>query len=386
MKCPKCGHLQSEQDECRSCGIVFEKYYELERRRREARDAEDMGVDDSPGDRSRNKSGLLRTLIVAGACVLAGILFVMFKPVKNSEQNAAMKHKTDVPSAHLATSDNVNTTTPSGGIAQQIESSNHARTPIEKARNAAVFITSKIGSGSGFFIDGNCYILTNRHVIHVEEWKKEQLQREFEQVKEQVSWMEKGLNDLLVSFKNEGIDIDLENPPLEIADQLRAYVIVKSRYNFLEQYLEGAMSISPDIDVTLVDGSKHDAVVIEISDDHDLALLRIYGENCPCIKPESAKGLPFGQRVHTVGNPKGYQHIVTSGVISSYSLDGDDKVIQTDAPINPGNSGGPLITEQGNVIGINTAKRLDAEGIGFAIPIEVALEEFSHHVDVRMTN
>lgn len=140
------------------------------------------------------------------------------------------------------------------------------------------------------------------------------------------------------------------------------------------------MDISVDIEITLVDGSTYDAVIVETSEDHDLALLRIFEKGCPCLKPDSVEKLAHGQRVYTVGNPEGLKHTVTSGILSSYRTVGKDKIIQTDAPINPGNSGGPLINEDGKVIGINTAVWKDTEGIGFAIPIEVALEEFQRQL------
>ena len=68
---------------------------------------------------------------------------------------------------------------------------------------------------------------------------------------------------------------------------------------------------------------------------------------------------------------------MTSGVFSGEREQGEQRLLQTDAPINPGNSGGPLITENGRVIGINTMVLRGTQGIGFAIPIETALDQFS---------
>ena len=79
-----------------------------------------------------------------------------------------------------------------------------------------------------------------------------------------------------------------------------------------------------------------------------------------------------------IGSPLGLSHSVTSGVFSAHR----GKLLQTSAQVNPGNSGGPLLTEDGKVIGINTLKLMEegVEGISFAIPINVAIEEFKFHL------
>jgi len=82
------------------------------------------------------------------------------------------------------------------------------------------------------------------------------------------------------------------------------------------------------------------------------------------------------ERLYTVGNPQGLAYTVTSGVFSGERGEGNQRVLQTDAPINPGNSGGPLITASGQVVGINTMVARGMQGIGFAIPIEAVYEEF----------
>jgi S1-C subfamily serine protease len=83
-----------------------------------------------------------------------------------------------------------------------------------------------------------------------------------------------------------------------------------------------------------------------------------------------------GARLYTVGSPLGLAYTVTSGIFSGERQLGTQRLLQTDAPINPGNSGGPLLNEAGMVVGINTMGVRGAQGLGFAIPIEAALQEF----------
>ncbi|MEN6473731.1 MAG: trypsin-like peptidase domain-containing protein, partial [Syntrophaceae bacterium] len=79
-----------------------------------------------------------------------------------------------------------------------------------------------------------------------------------------------------------------------------------------------------------------------------------------------------------LGSPLGLSNTVTSGVFSAYrrKTDTDETYLQFDAAVNPGNSGGPLIDKEGNVLGVNTMGILQAEGLGFAIPIDVVFEDF----------
>lgn len=132
--------------------------------------------------------------------------------------------------------------------------------------------------------------------------------------------------------------------------------------------------------VTLKDGRTFDGTVQGEDKVTDLAVVKINGKDLPVAPLGNSDEVQVGDWAIAVGNPLGLDNTVTLGIVStlkrsSAQVGMTDKrldFIQTDAAINPGNSGGPLLNAQGQVIGINTAIRADAMGIGFAIPINKA--------------
>ncbi|MBE9208202.1 trypsin-like peptidase domain-containing protein [Nostoc sp. LEGE 06077] len=134
------------------------------------------------------------------------------------------------------------------------------------------------------------------------------------------------------------------------------------------------------VQVTLKDGRTFEGKVLGIDAITDVAVVKIPGDKLPTVKLGNSQNLIPGQWAIAIGNPLGLDNTVTIGIISatdrtSAQVGVPEKrvsFIQTDAAINPGNSGGPLLNAQGEVIGVNTAIRADAQGLGFAIPIETA--------------
>jgi S1-C subfamily serine protease len=135
------------------------------------------------------------------------------------------------------------------------------------------------------------------------------------------------------------------------------------------------------INVILLDGNEFPAEIVGMDKETDIAIIKIFGTGYTPARLGNSGDLKIGQMLIAIGNPYGYQHSVSVGVLSGVgrtmrSPDGHlvDDILQTDAALNPGNSGGPLIDTLGEVIGINTAIIPSARGLSFAIGIDTVKE------------
>lgn len=180
-------------------------------------------------------------------------------------------------------------------------------------------------------------------------------------------------------FSNESVEAGVGSGVIYKKDGDTAFIVTN------HHVVNGADKLT----VTFNDGSTADATLMGSDATYDLAVLKVDASAVPAVISIGKSGeLKPGQTVIAIGNPLGqFENSVTRGVVSSLSrlvpVDTDDngqadfnaEVIQTDAAINPGNSGGALINESGQLVGINSMKiaTAEVEGVGFSIPVDIAL-------------
>ncbi|MEM6399308.1 MAG: HhoA/HhoB/HtrA family serine endopeptidase [Cyanobacteria bacterium P01_D01_bin.116] len=167
-------------------------------------------------------------------------------------------------------------------------------------------------------------------------------------------------------------------PPEELRGLGSGFIIDKSGLVLTNAHV---VDKADKVTVRLKDGRKFEGKVQGADEVTDLAVVKINaGSDLPVATLGSSNNVQVGDWAIAVGNPLGFDNTVTLGIVSTLKRPSSQvgisskrlEFIQTDAAINPGNSGGPLLNDRGEVIGINTAIRADAMGIGFAIPIDKA--------------
>jgi serine protease Do len=284
-----------------------------------------------------------------------------------------------------------------------------ARTPIEKATTGTVAIQTAVGFGSGFFISADGYVITNKHVIRSTEAQNAKSEDYFEQAESRIERIEKQLATEAQRLKNYQSRLDqlknaaeaepnpqrkqayMEDYRENLANHRKWEADYEKRRHAFEEDKRRIRSdrmrldhgklvadLSQSFTIFLVDNTQLYVRLVGVSSTYDLALLKLDGHRVPCLIPGNSRGLTQGEALYAIGSPVKLQNSVTAGVFSGF----EQGFIQTDTRIYPGNSGGPLVTADGRVVGINTFKQLTYkfEGLGFAIPIQAALQEFAAYI------
>lgn len=373
MRCPKCAHEQADQVRCAACGVYFEK---LQRQQQQAQAVQRAQLVSPANEPRFGLKGLLLTALIVGT---ATYWFTHDKTPLRAVNPSAASSVVVTSSTPQAAGESAPATTDLTPIHAPASSS----TSLEVARAATVLIRSGTGLGSGFIVDDACHVITNRHVVDTD---SNRVAKMIGQDPETRTRMAATQQQLQVSISREqqllaalGSEPGMNTERMHLQEHIE---LMQKQLADLPGYLNQTVTHAVDktaregFTATLLDGSEYQGLHAQLSETLDLALFQLPATHCTHVAIGRSVGLSVGARLYTIGNPVGLAYTVTSGIFSGEREQGTQRMLQTDAPINPGNSGGPLLNDAGAVIGINTMVVRGAQGLGFAIPIEAALQEF----------
>lgn len=320
-------------------------------------------------------------------------------------------HYTDKPPAE-AESSAVSTSTGNSKVTdfkQELEEKFKPSSAVARAMLAVVMVETAAGTGSGFFITDDGYIITNRHVVRPStstqaqetEIDLAQSKQQLDEFKLELEDEEERLQDVRKTIEEEREYAESNAADATYRAQYKRYVKQyvkdkkrhdKQRARFRETerdymaaksefgFVNSLTNFSRKFTITFKSGKSVSARLVKISKEHDLALLKLDNSSTPHLKL-SARGRPGqGTRVFAIGSPLGISDALTTGIITKSGSD----FLYTDTQILPGNSGGPLIDDQGNVLGVNTAvfsgSQDSTNGLGVAIYVRQIRSEFAREL------
>ncbi len=285
--------------------------------------------------------------------------------------------------------------------------------PIEKTTLSVVTVKTMLGTGSGFFVSDDGYIVTNKHVVRPQTTRQhknrlasmENRNQQLKSYKQKLDRERKRLKELDRQLKDYKRRIDKLFSKKRINEEQAKYNERKRYYNDRKQSLENNQrryneqkqqieesiadfnwkdanaGASQWFTIVLKDRTEIKAKLVKLSKEYDLALLKTEGYRTPYLPVNTTLKPRQGMSVYAVGSPLGLRDYVTSGILTNIK----NNELVTDTQILPGNSGGPLINKDGEVIGVNTRKLLSdrssmgSDGFGLAIRSKIIKKEFSKY-------
>lgn len=382
-RCPKCGNTtQKAVAECSSCGVIYSRYVAAQKKKQERQKQQTSSV---PVQETSTKGGFSWIQLIIVVLLTFGGTFYYFssKDKKTVPEQSPVAVEEQEDGSAITTTSMPTTASSVQSSSSSVDNSvsfDNVGDAIAQARKATVSIETPFGTGSGFFITSN-YIITNKHVVQPDREEAEKLRNEIEPRKKVIDLEKKKIRDLKRKLKTitdektrKQIRIIIREAEKDIKEFEKNLNVWIERLKAMEQSIYAS-----DIKVFLEDGSAFTCEYLNVSSNNDLAVLSVDVYDAVYLRRSpGGESLRQGDKVYTLGSPVGLRNTVTSGVFSGYRINTEtgNRYLQTDAPINPGNSGGPLIDENGNVHGINTMILRNTEGIGFAIPIGAAFDDF----------
>ncbi len=356
-----------------------------------------------------NPHGLIITALAALTLCVTGTAHAEL--YKYQDKNGKW-HFSDKPPADAAGKATVVTSGNAGGnqrnYAQELEDHFKPVTDVDRATLAVVTVETAAGSGSGFFVTSDGYIVTNRHVV------RPTTSSSAKEAKVELEQRERELDDYRMRLKHERERLKEVKATIddrrEYAQSTSATASYKAQYKryveryqrdkkYYEQQLKKFREIERDFKkvqsdfsfasnlsnfskkftVTFKNGKSAKARLIRISKDHDLALLKLDKGITPYLELTRNRAPRQGTEVFAIGSPLGISDALTTGIVTKSASD----FLFTDTRILPGNSGGPLIDGTGNVIGVNTAVLTGQAvpgGLGIAIYAQHIRSEFAREL------
>ena len=282
---------------------------------------------------------------------------------------------------------------------------------IESATLSVVKIETPLGTGSGFIISEDGYLVTNKHVVRP---PAQTINKAETNLEKQAAWLERRKDHIdsrysslkshkknlkeYTEYYNGLSDSEQAREKTELKRRRSQYSTAKKdteRYNReykkrLSEYQSRKSTydskrhsamLAQHFTAVMKNSTRLPATLVLLSDKYDLALLKIDGYTLPALQLAKDKNIRQTDKVYAIGSPLGKRDYVTAGIVTSLRK---DKIIM-DAQILPGNSGGPLLNEASEVIGVNTWKQMTTpgsivDGFGIAIPVAIVEREFGGYL------